>query len=83
MRDHVIGIDIGTTGTKAGIYDREGRLVGDAFEESILRYPGPGQVEQDPDEIFGSAVRTIRSALASSGLDASRIAAMAAFSVSE
>jgi hypothetical protein len=51
MRDHVIGIDIGTTGTKTGIYDREGRLVGDAFEESILRYPGPGQVEQDPDEI--------------------------------
>jgi len=77
MRDHVIGIDIGTTGTKTGIYDREGRVVGDAFEESILRYPGPGQVEQDPEEIFGSAVRTVRAALKASGLDASRIAALA------
>ena len=45
MRDHVIGIDIGTTGTKTGIYDKNGRLVGDAFEESILRYPRPGEVE--------------------------------------
>lgn len=77
MRDHVIGIDIGTTGTKAGIYDRQGRLVGDGFEESILRYPRPGEVEQDPDEIFGSVVRTIRSALKASGLEASRIAGMA------
>lgn len=77
MRDHVIGIDIGTTGTKTGIYDLEGRVVGDAFEESVLRYPGPGQVEQDPEEIFGSAVRTIRAALKASGLDPSRMAAMA------
>jgi xylulokinase len=77
MRDHVIGIDIGTTGTKTGIYDKDGRLVGDAFEESILRYPGPGQVEQDPDEIFDSAIRTVRTALKASGLDASRIASMA------
>ncbi|HEX2017562.1 MAG TPA: FGGY family carbohydrate kinase [Aurantimonas sp.] len=77
MQDHVIGIDIGTTGTKTGIYDRDGRMVGDAFEESVLRYPGPGQVEQDPDEMFRSAVRTIRTALKVSGVDPSRIAAMA------
>lgn len=77
MRDHVIGIDIGTTGTKTGIYDRNGRSVGSGFEESILRYPGPGQVEQDPEEILGSAVRTIRAALQASGLAPSRIAALA------
>lgn len=77
MRDHVIGIDIGTTGTKTGIYDLEGRLVGEAFEESVLRYPRPGEVEQDPEEIFGSAVRTIRAALKASGIDASRLASMA------
>jgi xylulokinase len=77
MRDHVIGIDIGTTGTKTGIYDRAGRLAGDAFEESVLRYPGPGQVEQDPEEIFGSAVRTVRAAMAAGGLGADRIAGLA------
>lgn len=77
MRDHVIGVDIGTTGTKAGIYDRDGRLAGDAFEESILRYPRPGEVEQDPEEIFGSAVRTIRAALTASAVDPSLIAGIA------
>ena len=53
MKDHVIGVDIGTTGTKTGIYDSDGRLKGEAFEESILRYPRPGQVEQDPEEFCG------------------------------
>lgn len=76
MRDHVIGIDIGTTGTKSGIYDAQGRGVGEAFEESILRYPRPGEVEQDPEEIFGSVIRTVREALAKSGVAASRIAGL-------
>ena len=77
MTDHVIGVDIGTTGTKTGIYDREGRLVGEAFEESILRYPRAGEVEQDPDEIFSSVVNTVREAMARSGLAPDRIAAIA------
>ena len=77
MQDHVIGVDIGTTGTKTGIYDRNGWLVGDAFEESILRYPRPGEVEQDPEEIYGSVIRTIRVALTRSGVEPSRIAGMA------
>ena len=77
MKDHVIGIDIGTTGTKAGIYDRAGRLVGEAFEESVLRYPRPGEVEQDPEEIFGSALRTVKAAMVRAGLAPGRIAALA------
>ncbi len=28
MKTNVIGIDIGTTGTKTGVYDSEGRLLG-------------------------------------------------------
>ncbi|PZX12194.1 xylulokinase [Palleronia aestuarii] len=75
--DHVIGIDIGTTGTKTGIYDASGRLVADAFEESRLTYPAPGQVEQDADEIHESVVNTIRAAMETSVLDASRIACIA------
>ena len=77
MTDHVIGVDIGTTGTKTGIYDRDGRLVGEAFEESILRYPRAGEVEQDPEEIFTSVVNTVREAMARSGLAPDRIAAIA------
>ncbi len=77
MKSHVIGIDIGTTGTKAGIYDADGRLLGDAWEESILHYPRPGEVEQDPEDIFRSVVNTARAAMEKSGLSPDAIAAIA------
>jgi len=77
MKDHVIGVDIGTTGTKIGIYNHEGYLVGEAYEESILHYPRPGEVEQDPEDIFLSVVNTIKMALQKSGLGGERIAALA------
>jgi len=34
-RKCVIGVDLGTTGTKAGIFDSTRRLMSDAYEESI------------------------------------------------
>ena len=77
MKDHVIGIDIGTTGTKTGVYDTEGRIVGEAFEESILHYPRPGEVEQDPEDIFRSVLRTVSAAMARAGIAPDRVAAIA------
>jgi xylulokinase len=62
-----VGCDLGTMGTKAAVVDEEGRILGEAFEEVELRYPGPGRVEQDFDEIESSAHRTIRQALQASG----------------
>ena len=46
----LIGIDLGTTGTKAGLFDSEGHLLADAYRESTLYYPKPGWVEQQPDD---------------------------------
>lgn len=62
-----LGCDLGTMGTKAAVVDEEGRILGDAFEEVPLRYPRPGCVEQDLEEIEASAGRTIRAALEASG----------------
>jgi xylulokinase len=62
-----VGCDLGTMGTKAAVVDEDGTIVGEAFEEVALRYPGPGRVEQDLDEIETSAHRTIRRALEASG----------------
>jgi xylulokinase len=62
-----VGCDLGTMGTKAAVVDEEGRILGDAFEEVELRYPGPGRVEQDFEEIESSAHRTIKQALQASG----------------
>ena len=62
-----VGCDLGTLGTKAAVIDDSGEVLGSAFEEVTLRHPRPGWVEQDWDEIEGSAHRTIRRALAESG----------------
>lgn len=77
MANAVIGIDIGTTGTKTGIYDETGKLLGSAFEESVLIYPKPGWVEQRPDDIEGSVHRTIRTAMEAGGVNPSDVVAIA------
>jgi xylulokinase len=73
----LLGVDIGTMGTKAALYDLQGQQLGAAFEESVLLYPRPGWVEQRPDDIFGSVVRTIRAAVAESGVAPGCIAGIA------
>lgn len=77
MASYVVGVDIGTMGTKTGIYDETGRLCGTAYEESKLYYPKPGWVEQVNEDIYGAAVRTIRAALEQGGVDPADVAAVA------
>ncbi|GAB3729816.1 xylulokinase [Nocardiopsis nanhaiensis] len=62
-----VGCDLGTLGTKAAVVDEQGAILGEAFEEVQLRYPRPGLVEQDLNDIEGSAQRTIAAALTAAG----------------
>lgn len=55
-----VGVDIGTQGTKAAVFDERGRCLGQSFEPSKLYRPAPGAVEEDPERQFGSVCRTIR-----------------------
>ena len=56
---HILAIDQGTTGSRAIVYDREGRQVAAAYREFTQRFPRPGWVEHDPEEIWQS-VETAR-----------------------
>jgi len=76
-RKCVIGVDLGTTGTKTGIFDSTGRLISEAYEESRLYYPKPSWVEQDMMEIYESAVRTIRQAMRDGGVSPGEVEAIA------
>jgi xylulokinase len=44
---YVIGIDTGTTGVKAKIYDLTGVIIAEAYSEYGCSYPRPGWVDQD------------------------------------
>ena len=61
---HVLAIDQGTTGSRAIVYDRSGRALASAYEEFPQRFPRPGWVEHDPEDIWRSVYRTVQKALA-------------------
>lgn len=74
MGAYVIGIDIGTQGTKAALFNEDMELLCTAFEESRLISPKPGTVWQEPEEIFSSCANTIRELLQKSGVSGTDIA---------
>lgn len=73
---YVIGIDIGTQGTKTALFDSEGNKITEAFEASHLIYCRVGEVYQKPLEIYGSVLRTIRAVVEKSHVYPSKILAL-------
>jgi glycerol kinase len=61
--DHILAVDQGTTGTRSIVYDRLGRTVASAYAEFPQRFPKPGWVEHDPEDIWRSVYRTIQRVL--------------------
>ncbi|MCS7223242.1 MAG: FGGY family carbohydrate kinase [Armatimonadetes bacterium] len=64
----LMGVDLGTTGVKAVIFNEEGRILGSGYREYRLIYPGPsGWVELDPEEMWAATVLAIRQASLQAG----------------
>jgi len=74
---YFIGVDIGTTGTKATITDEKGRQLAIAYEESKLYYPRVGWVEQKPEDFYSSVVNTVREILRKSQVNPKDVASIA------
>lgn len=55
----LLGIDQGTTGTKACVVDRDGRVVKRAYAAHRQMQPGPGLIEHDAREIWACTQRVI------------------------
>ncbi|MFW6007139.1 MAG: xylulokinase [Halanaerobiales bacterium] len=77
MNNYLIGVDIGTGGTKAGIFDEKGQQLAKAYKESNLRHPEPGLVEQDMEDFYMSVIGTIKEIIKKSGVDPVNVAAIA------
>ena len=72
--DHILAIDQGTTSTRSILFDSAARPVAAAQRELKQHYPHPGWVEHDAEQIWSDALQTARDAIASSSIDAGRIA---------
>lgn len=71
---YLMGVDEGTTGCKAVLFDEEGRQVSAASMEYPSYYPNPGWVEYDITEIRGAVFSCIAGAVKNSDVNPSDIA---------
>lgn len=72
-RNYVIGVDIGTTSTKALAFDENGWEAAGHHVEYPLLAPQPLAAEQDPKQIYRAVITCIKTAIQSGGIDAARI----------
>ncbi|AZB44820.1 gluconokinase [Bacillus sp. FJAT-42376] len=69
----MMGVDIGTTSTKAVLFDENGTVISKCNTGYPLYTEAPGEAEQDPEEIFQAAVRSIREAVKDAGVSKEEI----------
>ncbi len=73
---YVLALDQGTTGSTALVVDAEGALRGRGYAELPQRFPRPGWVEHDPDEIWQTTCQALERALGAARASSSEIAAV-------
>ncbi|MGI8536654.1 MAG: FGGY family carbohydrate kinase, partial [Mycobacteriales bacterium] len=73
---YVAAIDQGTTSTRCMLFDRHGRTASLAQREHRQRFPRPGWVEHDPEEIWNNVRRVVPAALKQAGADVSQVVAL-------
>jgi len=76
MATYLCGIDNGTTGTKAMIFDLAGNIIGEDYREYKCEFPKPGWVDQDGEMLLAASCAAMKSAIARSGVNPKDIAAM-------
>jgi xylulokinase len=75
-RNNLIGIDIGTQGTKAVMFDRDGQPLATAFRKSRLYQPASGVVTEDPEYQLKTVCQCIKACVTDAGIDPRGVAAL-------
>src|SRR5688500_7150887 len=70
---YLLGIDIGTSGTKTLLCDYRGAVLATATSEHELFSPQPGWSEQDPRQWWSAACEATRAVLASAKVSSDQV----------
>ncbi|GGH29845.1 gluconokinase [Paenibacillus segetis] len=65
-KSYMIGVDIGTTSTKAILYEQNGKVITSANEGYPLYTPSFNAAEQDPEEIFAAILKCVHQLMSDS-----------------
>lgn len=74
MKNYILAHDLGTTGNKATLYDRDGNLVGSAFFGYETVYEHTGWAEQNPEDWWAAVCATTHKLLAETRVKGDAIA---------
>ncbi len=75
-KTYLIGVDIGTQGTKAALFDRQGKTLATAFRKSRLRRRESGVVEEDPEYQLKTVCQCVKACISDSGADPGSVSAV-------
>lgn len=67
---YLLGIDVGTTGTKTLLFREDGKLLGSAARGYALSTPQVGYSEQDPEDWWNAIVDTVQEVMAGRDISA-------------
>src|SRR3954453_7388677 len=73
---HLLGIDIGTSGTKTLFCDEDGTVLATAMAEHPISSPRPGWSEQDPEDWWDATCKATRAVLKKAKLKAGDVGAI-------
>src|SRR5215467_15392737 len=73
MRQAFIGVDVGTTSTRAGIFDETGNLLATARHPIRIWQEAGDIVEQSSDDIWAACVAAVRAAMAEAAIGPERV----------
>jgi xylulokinase len=59
---HLLGLDVGTTGTKAIVFDEEGHVCASAYREYPFLHPRPGWSDLNSERVWQAVVEAVREA---------------------
>ena len=74
--NYILALDLGTTGNRAILFDKDGKVVSQAYKELTQHYPQPGWLEHDGMEMWQDIRDCMQQAVADSGAEAQEIAAV-------
>ena len=73
-KDLILGIDVGTTGTKCTLYDFSGNKVATAYREYPMLHPQNNWTEQNPEQWWSAVCSNLQEIFKKQGIDSGRIA---------
>jgi D-ribulokinase len=73
MRQAFIGVDVGTSSARAGVFDEKGRLLATARRPITVWHEAGNVVEQSSSEIWAACAASVRAAMAEAALQPSAV----------